>query len=40
MRYWRVQQCNKTFPYICEIIPSGPLNLTQAYCTNMEDEGE
>lgn len=27
-------------PYMCEILPTGPLNLTQAYCSYMEDGGK
>ncbi|XP_065199741.1 uncharacterized protein LOC135831292 isoform X2 [Planococcus citri] len=37
-RYWRAQQCNKTFPFICEILPFGPLDLADAYCSSIDHQ--
>ncbi|XP_060844821.1 uncharacterized protein LOC132924486 [Rhopalosiphum padi] len=31
-RYWETEDCSKKFPYICELVPDGPLSLVERYC--------
>lgn len=39
-RHWRVHSCDERMPFICEILPNGPFNLTEAHCTMKEDAGK
>lgn len=31
-RYWETEDCSKKMPYICELIPDGPLSPVERYC--------
>ncbi|XP_025417877.1 uncharacterized protein LOC112688741 [Sipha flava] len=31
-RYWETEDCSKKLPYICELIPDGPLTNVERYC--------
>lgn len=31
-RYWETEDCSKKMPYICELLPDGPLSPVERYC--------
>ncbi|XP_025198214.1 uncharacterized protein LOC112597892 [Melanaphis sacchari] len=36
-RYWETEDCAKKFPYICELVPDGPLSLVERYCAPIKN---
>lgn len=31
-RYWETEDCSRKLPYICELVPDGPLSPVERYC--------
>jgi len=31
-RYWETEDCSRRLPYICELVPDGPLSPVERYC--------
>lgn len=39
-RYWETEDCSKKLPFICELIPDGPLTNVERYCAPISNTSE